>query len=167
MAKLDKMVALASSHLQPGETVIVSVLGTYKSKLMGKDTLRTGVFLATNIRVFFFGKKMFGFETESFPYSSISSIDYGKSFLGKTISFYASGNSVTMKWINEGDVDKFISHVQSFIGKKISNASTQPQQQVSASIDVTEELRKLADLKNTGILTEEEFAAKKKQLLGI
>jgi hypothetical protein len=33
--------------------------------------------------------------------------------------------------------------------------------------DVTAELEKLADLKEKGILTEEEFAAKKQQILGL
>jgi hypothetical protein len=36
-----------------------------------------------------------------------------------------------------------------------------------AAPDMTEELQKLAHLKEQGILTDEEFAAKKKQILGI
>ena len=36
-----------------------------------------------------------------------------------------------------------------------------------AELDYTAELEKLAQLKNQGILTDEEFAAKKKQLLGL
>lgn len=43
----------------------------------------------------------------------------------------------------------------------------QPQQAPSAAPDVTQELTKLAALKDQGIITEEEFAAKKKQLLGL
>ena len=49
--------------------------------------------------------------------------------------------------------------------------STQPQapanQTDSSNVDTTAELEKLAALKDKGILTEEEFSAKKKQLLGI
>jgi hypothetical protein len=37
----------------------------------------------------------------------------------------------------------------------------------AAEPDVTSQLQQLAQLKEQGILTEEEFAAKKKQLLGI
>lgn len=37
----------------------------------------------------------------------------------------------------------------------------------TAEPDVTTQIKQLADLKDQGILTEEEFAAKKKQLLGI
>ena len=42
---------------------------------------------------------------------------------------------------------------------------TQPAEQVTP--DYTTELKKLAQLKNEGYLTEEEYSAKKKQLLGI
>lgn len=38
---------------------------------------------------------------------------------------------------------------------------------VAEQMDPTVELQKLAQLKEQGIITEEEFAAKKKQLLGI
>lgn len=37
--------------------------------------------------------------------------------------------------------------------------------QVAPAVDVTSELQKLADLKDKGILTEEEFAAQKAKLL--
>jgi Short C-terminal domain len=36
-----------------------------------------------------------------------------------------------------------------------------------APVDTAEEIRKLAELHEQGILTDEEFAAKKKQILGI
>lgn len=38
---------------------------------------------------------------------------------------------------------------------------------VSAQADYIEELKKLAELKDAGIISEEDFAAKKKQLLGL
>lgn len=46
-------------------------------------------------------------------------------------------------------------------------AQAQQQQAAPAATDVTAELQKLADLKNQGVLTEEEFTAMKKKLLGL
>lgn len=43
----------------------------------------------------------------------------------------------------------------------------QPAEEYEAADDVTVQIQKLNDLKNQGILTEKEFAAKKAQLLGI
>lgn len=163
MAKIDKLVKEASAHLQQDEKIVASVLGAYETKIMGQDTVRNGVFLATDRRVFFFGKKMFGFESESFPYSTISSFEYGKGLMGKTISFFASGNKVKMKWINVGEVDLFIETVRESIGKK---SSPEPAQ-VTPQDDITEQLRKLAALRDEGILTDEEFTVKKQKILGI
>ncbi|TCN00871.1 putative oligomerization/nucleic acid binding protein [Paenibacillus sp. BK033] len=162
MANIKKLVALASQHLQPGEQVHASVMGAYETKIMGQDTLRNGVFLATDRRVFFYGKRMFGYNSESFPYSSISSFDAGKGMLGKSLSFFASGNKVTMKWIKTGDFQGFMDKVQSSVGKK----SAAPEVAASKD-DVADQIKKLADLRDSGILTEEEFSIKKKQLLGI
>ena len=46
-------------------------------------------------------------------------------------------------------------------------APAPPPPQPAAEADYMAELEKLAQLKNQGIITEEEFQAKKKQLLGI
>lgn len=50
--------------------------------------------------------------------------------------------------------------------EKLSQISPQPAR-CDTTVDYTDELRKLAQLKAEGILTEEEFQAKKKQLLNI
>lgn len=49
---------------------------------------------------------------------------------------------------------------------KDQQQAQQPQQQV-ASDDTVVQLQQLAQLKDQGILTQEEFVAKKKQILGI
>ncbi|MNL11767.1 hypothetical protein D3C87_1326140 [compost metagenome] len=161
MAKIDKLTTQASEHLQQGEQIIVTVMGAYETKSMGQDTLRTGVFLATTSRLFFYGKRTFGFDTESFPYETISSFEYSKGLMGSTISFFASGNKVKMKWINKGNIEGFISTVQSNLGRKGASSSN------NSALDVAEQIKKLADLRDSGVLTEEEFSSKKKQLLNI
>ena len=57
----------------------------------------------------FYAKKLGGYEFESFPYDKISSFEQGKSMMGHNFAFFASGNKVTLKWINKGDdFDAFI-----------------------------------------------------------
>lgn len=46
-------------------------------------------------------------------------------------------------------------------------AQQAPQQAAPAADPTTEQLQQLSSLKDQGIITEEEFAAKKKQILGI
>ena len=92
-------------HLDADEEILASIMGAYETEIMGNDSVRNGVFLATNRRLVFFAKKLTGFDFESFPYDKISSLEAGKNLMGKKVTFFASGNKAAMKWINDGDVD--------------------------------------------------------------
>ncbi len=78
MASIKSLVEEAKKHFDSGETLISAVPGTYETKILGKDSIRTGAFIATNQKVLFYGKKLGGYDTEVFPYSNISSIDTTK-----------------------------------------------------------------------------------------
>ncbi|MGY4689373.1 PH domain-containing protein [Salibacterium sp. K-3] len=157
--KLKKLTEKAKGHLDSDEKVLYKVLGAYETKVMGSESVRNGVLLATNQRLFFFAKKMTGHETESFPYSNISSFESGKGMLGHYMNFFASGNKVSMKWISDGDIDGFIKHIRDTIGKKEAAATTE---NASSSAD---ELKKIADLRDSGVLTDEEFQEQKQKIL--
>lgn len=47
----------ARSHLDAGEQVLGAVQGTYETKILGNDSVRTGVLIATEQRVVFYAKK--------------------------------------------------------------------------------------------------------------
>lgn len=80
--------------------------------------------------------------------------------IGHIISFFASGNKVKMKWINDGDIDGFINHVRQTTGKK--GSSPEP---VNPGVrSVVEELKELASLRDSRILTEEEFQKEKEKI---
>jgi len=52
--------------------------------------------------------------------------------------------------------------------KRADNQSAQPvAEPASAQSDMTAQLQELQNLKNQGVITQEEFEAKKKQILGI
>jgi len=159
MAGLESNVSAAQKHLDPGESVVAAVLGAYEGKFMGQDSLRNGVFLATDRRLVFFAK-FFGYEMEVFPYANISSIEMGKTLMGHHFSFFASGNKASMKWISKGDVDKFVAHVKDVIQKKSATPHAAPPQP-----DIPDQIRKLAELRDASVLTEAEFQGKKAELL--
>ena len=56
--------------------------------------------------------------------------------------------------------------VEHYLHQRIVAAATQPQASGNAEADVLEQLRKLGELRDAGILTDEEFASKKAELLG-
>ena len=75
---------------------------------MGNNTVRNGVFAITQNRVIFFAKRMFGYDLESFKFDKISSIERSKNFMGHSITIYASGNEVQIKWVNDGEFVTFM-----------------------------------------------------------
>lgn len=162
MANYKKSLSLVQEHLDEGENVQASVFGAYETKLMGKDTVRNGIFAATDKRVVFFAKKLFGYDFETFPFKNISSIEMSKGMMGHSITFFASGNKAKMKWINKGDVAQFTQLVNSKLGHQGQDNS---QGTSSNGDDIPSQIQKLSELKDKGILTEEEFSNKKNELL--
>lgn len=168
MAKIDKLVGLATSHLEPGETILGAVQGSYETTLLGSKSARAGVLIATDRRVVFYAKKLTGFEMESFPYRNISSFEQGKNLMGHTITFFASGNRVDMKWILEGpDLSVLTRHVKAAMtaASAPATAASAPPSAISAPDAILAQLKLLGDLRDSGVVTHAEFEAKKAEML--
>lgn len=169
MAKIEKLTEQAQPHLQEGEQVLAAVMGTYETKILGSDSVRAGVMLATDQRIVFYAKKIGGYDLESFAYGNISSFEQSKSMMGHQISFFASGNKVTLKWISDlPAVEKFTQIYKSRIGNKSPQPAAQRPAAATAgnaSDIVFEQLRQLGQLRDAGIVTTQEFEAKKAELL--
>lgn len=162
MAKKDDLITQASSHLDAAEQVLGAVQGTYETKMLGNDTVRAGVLIATDRRVVFYAKKLGGYEFESFPLDKISSVEQSKSMMGHTVTFFASGNKVSMKWIKGSeDVANFVRQVQTGAGRTTAAPATP----AGGATSIPEQIRALADLHAAGVLTDQEFEAKKADLL--
>lgn len=161
MAKLDKLTEQAQAHLEAGESIAAAVQGTYETKIMGSDSVRTGSLIATDRRVVFYAKKLGGYELESFPYGNISSFEQGKNMMGHSVTFFASGNKVHMKWIK---TDKALAAFTETVKAAMSGAKA-PAAPAATELDPMDQLRKLGELRDAGILTTAEFDAKKADLL--
>lgn len=163
MSKEMELYKQAKEHFEPDEERVQHVFGAYECKILGKNSARNGIMIATNKRLVFYAKKLGGYDLEVFPYENISSIESGKSLMGHTVTFYSSGNKVSMKWIRDKEraID-FIKQVKSRIGKKPANAK---EEVAATNDDIPTQIKRLAELKDAGILTEEEFASKKAELL--
>ncbi|MEM6855489.1 MAG: PH domain-containing protein [Planctomycetota bacterium] len=161
MARLPKLREQVRPHLDSDETIFAAVCGQYETSRLGSKGLKTGAMFVTDRRVVFFAKRLTGYDFENFPYENISSFELGKKFLGHYLSFFCSGNEVKLKWINEGDAKKFADVVRQSTGKP--NAASQST--LPTEPDIPDQIRKLGQLLADGILSEEEFAAKKSELL--
>lgn len=116
--------------------------------------------LATNKRIILYcRKRSHNYDLRVFPYSTISSVEVGERQSGHRISFSAA-EKICMKDIQNGDVQKFVEYVRSKI-EDTAEGNTPSKR----TLDIPDQIRKLAELKDQGILTEEEFESKKKELL--
>ncbi|MGZ0068097.1 PH domain-containing protein [Microbacterium arborescens] len=166
MASEEKLIEHARKHLDPGESVSWSIRGSYEVKLLGNDTVRTGVLLATDRRVVFYAKKLGGYELESFPYKSISSFEAGKTMMGGNITFFATGNRVHVKWVTPAtSAQKFAEVVHQMMHHLANSASSASGSSAMSKADVLEDLAQLGSLRDSGVLTEDEFNSKKAELL--
>jgi hypothetical protein len=173
MGKTDKFIDNFRVHLSSGEEIIsvviyesetvpLLVLGTYETKRLGQDSLRSGSLIATNQRLVFFAKKMTGYEIETFPYKAISSIEQSKGLMGGQVKIIASGNTSVVKWINDVYLlGKLIETVR----EQISLSGTSSQGNSYDSSKVIEQIKQLSELHRSGILSDEEFSSKKQSLL--
>lgn len=109
--KEAKLLVRARPHLDDDETPLCSVLGTYETKRLGSDSVRSGILIATDKRVVFYAKKATGHDINFFRYKAISSIDTGKNMMGAYITLVVSGNEAHLKWIS-GDAAGFVETVQ-------------------------------------------------------
>ena len=160
MAGYNSNLKAVASHLDEGESIVASCFGAYETKVMGQDSVRNGVFLATEKRVVFFAKKLMGYDLESFRLSKVSAIEMSKGLMGKSIALKMSGNDAKIKWINKGDPEALVNFVREHRGEKSAAPVAAP-----PADDIPSQIQKLAGLRDAGILTEEEFTTKKAELL--
>jgi urease alpha subunit len=88
-----------------------------------------------------------------------------KGMMGLSITLCASGNETHVKWIDKKqDVPEFVSTVRGRMKGGAGNGAAAP---ATSEPDAADQIRSLAQLRDDGLLSEEEFQAEKAQLLGL
>ena len=123
-----------------------------------------GILVATDKRLLFVDKGLFfGLKIEDFGLDKVSSIQYEGGLLLADIKIMASGNLAKITHVDKTKAREFCEKVRSKLSEtKISSVSV-----VQGQVDVIEQLRKLATLKEQGFLTDDEFDSQKKKLLNL
>ncbi len=166
MASYQANLDALKPHLDEGEEVLLSCYGAYDTKSLGSKTVKNGILTVTSKRIIQFGKRFSGYNLETFPLDKITAIEVSKGLMGKKIAIKMSGNESEMKWINQGDPDGLVSLVREKMGAITSSTQSGSKHLIqNGSSEIPEQIKKLSELRDIGILTEVEFAAKKQELL--
>jgi hypothetical protein len=145
------------AELLPGEQIIEMTGG------MSAES-KNGVLVLTNQRIMVFFKGVISRGSEEFRLIDATSIAWKGGIMMGSISLMMSANTISYKNVDKKDGQRFVDaarHALQDVHDHSASAQTFP------VVSAADELTKLAALHAQGILTDEEFAAKKHQVLGL
>ncbi len=145
-----------AEHLYEGETVRFIAQGAYEGD--------QGIVVLTDVRLLFLFHGVMRQRKEDFPLRLISSVQTKSGWGTGEIKVWVSGNSASISGIVKSDLEPLADAVRQGIATQHAAPPTAPS--AESADDPYEALRKLASLRDAGVLTEEEFETKKQDLLG-
>lgn len=118
--------------------------------------------IVTNLRVY--GKAAFGKQVD-LPYDSISAVGTFGLFHGVSVAT----SSGTIKFMFVTNAEEVFSAISKLLRERQNKVATSTPVTVKQEIpqSAADELKKYKDLLDSGVITQKEFDAKKKQLLGL
>lgn len=148
-------------YISPTNAIVYSVN-------TGKKNKYPGVVVITNQRVFFNYHIGLSEVTESLPMIEINSVNtFGNGISGGHIEVHTVTKTLDFLVNYKKEI---INTIQSLIEDAIGKSKSFTQQPIHSEPEISsaaKEIEQLFELKNKGIISEEEFETKKKQLLGL
>jgi hypothetical protein len=126
----------------------------------------TGLVALTDRRMLFVKDGMMSKTTEDFPLEKISSVQWSSGMIFGTMIVFASGNKAEVKNMDKKDGKALADALRDRLAPGNAPAQPAPAPAPASGDDVYAQLAKLGELRDAGILTAQEFEAKKAQLLG-
>ena len=148
-----------ADYLWEGETVGQMTTGTYGNGI--------GLVVLTDRRLLFVQDGVLSKTTEDFPLDKVSSVQWTSGMLMGEIIIFASGNKSAIKQVDKNDGKEIVDTIRHRLSTPpppaAPEAAALPPRQTA--VDPIEQLKKLGELRDAGIVTEAEFEAKKAELL--
>ncbi|MDR3258280.1 MAG: PH domain-containing protein [Fusobacteriaceae bacterium] len=125
----------------------------------------TWLIVCTNKRILFLDKGMFfGLKQVETPLEKINSIESGQGLIFGNITIWNGASAMKIDNIQKGTIQPMMDAINKSIGALKENKNNEKLSEIK---DPIEQLEKFASLRDKGIITEEEFNAKKAQILGL
>lgn len=138
---------------------LIGIIEGFIKNIGRKEINGAGIFAVTNKRAIFYRKSFIGIETkEEIPLNKISSASFRKGLVWSSIFVTSSNNDAVIEQCDKNQAEKFVSILLAAIANDnkplVVNQESIPQQ-----------LEKLFELKQKGVLTDDEFNQQKTKLL--
>jgi hypothetical protein len=163
MVTRAQLIAAAAPALHEGEQVIDLTIGMALVRRLGFKVRRQATVLVTDRRVVIFSQMDTGYDVQDYAYGLLTGVDYKSGFNGGYLYLRASGDSAHVRYIEKGDIERIVQAIRQRM------AAAHPAGAVTTApvptSDFAEEIRKLASLRDDGLLNEEEFQARRSKLL--
>ncbi len=160
MKKSTHVKVFEKTKMKPDEQILLFCEGWIGNVMgVGKNTQHNGALIITNQRVVFHRKGLTGSVFQSSKYKDISSIELKYQMGCKSIKFYTYNGSLEFKTLESAN------KVNQIFEKTEELRETQQHSSATNSNDSIELIKKLAELKESGILTPEEFDVKKSEIM--
>lgn len=147
-------------HMLPGETIVEWGDG-YIGSMMGKDadTQKNGSLIVSSERVIFYRRGLLGEVLETIPLKSITSIERRSTLGHRTVRIHTSHDKLEFKLFDKEIEQSLVRAIDD--GRSLASTDTS---NTAATSDISA-LEALARLRDAGVLTEQEFQEKKKEIL--
>lgn len=173
-SKRKKLLADVQPVLNAGEQVLDCTSCQAEVRRMGAMTKRNATIAVTDRRVVIFSKKLGGYDVQDFAYGLLTGVNHKKGFTFGNMDFRASGDSAHLTMVPKDEVERIaqlvrdriaLSHRPDGPGATVpsvgqSNGAVEP-----STLSVADEIRKLGELRDAGLLSQEEFDTQKTRLL--
>lgn len=161
-----KSLAEIDAMLQPAEMPLAFVFGQSKNA-SGKDTI--GALVLTSERIIYRGRLMGQHGTSSYRLDQVDSVSSTSGMLLGSVDVSVAGAAFRLDKANKVDAAAFAQRARECVDTYQQRPATMPPPvpvpAPSPSL-IADELRKLAELRDAGVLTDEEFEYAKARLLG-
>ena len=157
--KRQQLIEDAIPALLPGEQILDATGGMVEVHRHGGSQSRRGTLAVTDQRVFLYTKRVGGYDVQDFAYGLLSACNYSTGAGFGTIELVTVGERTRVTQVLKEEAKRIgplVRH-QMALARGALSAQTQA--------DPTEQLRKLTELRDANLLTEEEFQVKRAALI--
>lgn len=125
----------------------------------------TWLITCTNKRILFLDKGMiYGLKQVEIPIEKINSVSYSKGLMFGNITIHHGSDHMEIKQINKITLNPLVDAINNEI-ENLKGEKNDPIQSKELSYSIADEIKKFKGLLDEGVITEDEFQTKKKELL--